>query len=68
MTHAKKKPQRRTVRAPAAIEAVLRDEHEHGHQAKPISFHPLDFETALEGLLAVRWPPKRKEPKKRRGS
>jgi len=59
---------RRVVRPPEAIDAALRDEHTHGHQAKPISFWPLDFETALEGLLAVPWPPEAKNKKKRRGT
>lgn len=40
-------------------------EHKHGHRAKPISFWPLDFETALEGLLAVKWPMKAKKKKGR---
>ena len=65
MTHAKAKVSaRRTVRAPAAAETVPKGgldlEKEHGHRAKPISLHPLDFGTAIKGLLAVPWPVKKK--------
>ncbi len=62
---------RRTVRAPAATASAVPEdrgeldlEKEHGHRAKPISLHPLDFRTAIKGLLAVKWPPKKKERKK----
>ncbi len=48
---------------PQATEEI--EAYTHGHRAKPISFWPLDFETALEGLLAVKWPLKRKKKKKR---
>ena len=62
---------RRTVRAPAATEAPvskgeLELEKEHGHRAKPISLHPLDFQTAMKGLLAVKWPLQTKGRKHRR--
>ena len=61
----------RTVRAGHTTGVPLREEleraeaHEHGHQAKPISLYPLDFETAIRGLLAVPWPPKMKKKKQR---
>ena len=59
---------RRTVRAPtepAVSERELDLEKTHGHRAKPISLYPLDFQTALKGLLAVKWPPKKKGRKRR---
>jgi hypothetical protein len=61
---------RRTVRAPAATASAVPEgeldlKKEHGHRAKPISLYPLDFRTALRGLLAVKWPPKPKKKKKR---
>jgi hypothetical protein len=72
MTHPKAKVStRRAVCAPDATDppvsrGELDLEKEHGHRAKPISLYPLDFATALKGLLAVKWPPKPKK-KKRRG-
>jgi hypothetical protein len=73
MTHRKAKVStRRTVRAPDTAETVpkgeLELEKEHGHRAKPISLHPLDFGTAIKGLLAVPWPPKDKPKKRQRRS
>lgn len=38
------------------IDAAI-DEHEHGGAAKPISLHPLDFDTAIGGLMRVKVPP-----------
>ena len=62
-----KRSTRRTVRAPhdptgpPISEATEKaEEHEHGHRAKPVSIWPLDFETAMRGLVAVKWPTKRK--------
>ncbi len=51
---------------PPVPERKLDLEKEHGHRAKPISLYPLDFATAIKGLLAVLWPPKQKRKKKRR--
>ena len=59
---------KRTVRAPTTVDPAVLDEHEHGHRAKPISLYPLDFETAIKGLLAVKWPPTKKRKKKRASS
>ncbi len=60
-----KSSRRRTVRAPDTTgPPVPRGEvdlEKHGHRAKPISLYPLDFETAIKGLLAVPWPPKKKK-------
>jgi hypothetical protein len=74
MTHAKAKVStRRTVRAPAATASAAPEdrgeldlEKEHGHRAKPISLYPLDFATAIKGLLVVPWPRKEKQKKKRK--
>lgn len=74
MTDQKAKvPARRTVRAPAATETAVPEGEldlgkEHGHAAKPILLHPLDFATAMKGLLAVPWPQKKKGKKRRRSS
>jgi hypothetical protein len=71
MSHKKAKVStKRTVRAPKTTRPSVQEELErkHGHRAKPISLYPLDFETALEGLLAVKWPPAPKQRKKRRKS
>ena len=70
VTHPKAKVSaRRTVRAPDATatavpEGELDLEKEHGHRAKPISLHPLGFQTALKGLLAVPWPTKKKRKRR----
>ncbi|MFI5395545.1 MAG: hypothetical protein ACHQ9S_08430 [Candidatus Binatia bacterium] len=52
-----------TVRARGSIEAALQDaeQHVHGHRARPVSLWPLDFAAALDALLAVPWPPKKKK-------
>lgn len=57
-----------TVRAGHTIEAALQDaeQHKHGHRARPVSLYPLGFVQALDALLAVPWPPKRKKNNKRK--
>lgn len=64
---------RKAARAPATKAGAARvpvleidEEHEHGARAKPISLHPLDFATAMKGLLAVKWPAE-KDRKPRKG-
>lgn len=62
----------KAARAPAAKAGAARvpilevdEEHEHGARAQPISLYPLDFATAVKGLLAVKWPVKHKKKKRR---
>ncbi len=56
----------RQSRAPDAADAADKQidlEKTHGNRAKPISLHPLDFQTAIRGLLRKKWPPeKTKKP------
>jgi len=69
MSRKARRSTRRAVRAARATDVPVRPEwppeEEHGGAAKPISLYPLDFPTAIRGLLAVKWPLKKKRSKRR---